>query len=132
MSTLLTKLAADFTTQLAAAISIGGTTGTLLSQTDDDGNTLPDGSYVFTLDGSSSNKEYIRCTKTGLNLTSIQSLSRQGALTTGVVRAHRIGTSVVITDWAQLKYLTDILTGDTDLDASNPLKYDGTANILLV
>lgn len=129
MSTLLTKLAADFTTQLAAAISIGGTTGTLLSQTDDDGNTLPDGSYVFTLDGSSSNKEYIRCTKTGTALTSIQSLSRQGALTSGVVRAHRIGASVSITDWAQLKYLTDLLSGATDLDSTDPLKYDGTATI---
>lgn len=129
MSTLLTKLAADFTTQLAAAISIGGTTGTLLSQTDDDGNTLPDGVYVFTLDGSSSNKEYIRCTKTGTALTSIQSLSRQGALTSGVVRAHRIGASVSITDWAQLKYLTDLLSGATDLDSTDPLAYDGAATL---
>jgi hypothetical protein len=46
-----------------------------------------------------------------------------------VVRAHRIGCSVVITDWAQLKYLTDILVGDSDLDATNPLKYDGAATL---
>lgn len=129
MSTLLTKLTADFNTQLSTAISVGGTTATLLSQTDDDGNTIPDGVYVFTLDGSNSNKEYIRCTKTGTSLTSIQSLSRQGALTTGAVRAHRVGCSVIITDWAQLKYLTDLLTGTTDLDSTDPLKYDGTATI---
>ena len=129
MSTLLTKIAADFTTQLTTGLSVGVTTATLLSQTDDDGNTLPDGNYTFTLDGASSNKEHIRCVKTGAALTSIQSLSRQGALTTGVVRAHRVGCSVTITDWAQLKYLTDLLSGTTDLDSTDPLKYDGTATI---
>jgi hypothetical protein len=36
---------------------------------------------------------------------------------------------VIITDWVSLKRILNVLDGTTDLDASTPLKYDGTATI---
>lgn len=110
MSLNLGTIVADFTTTLATALSVGGTTATLTSATDDDGVALPTGTYYLTIDGSNSSKEHIVCTLTGTSLTAIQSVSRQGALTTGVVRAHRIGASVVLTDHAVLKSFQDVLT----------------------
>lgn len=129
MATALGKIIADFTTSLAASVSIGGTTATLQSATDDDGVALPSGTYYFAIDGDNSQKEFIKCTLSGTSLSSIQSVSRQGALTSGFARAHRVGASVTLTDFAQLKLLTDLLNGATDLDSTDPLKYDGTATI---
>lgn len=103
----LPNIIADFTTQLAAAIAVGGTTGTLVSNTDDDGNVLPDGLYYFTIDGNTSNKEHITATKTGTSLTNISSVSRQAIATSGAVRAHRIGALVVMTDFATYKAYMD-------------------------
>jgi hypothetical protein len=104
-----TVLISDFTTSLATAIAIGGTSATLQSNIDDDGNTLPDGLAYFTLDGANSQKEHIQATKTGANLTAIKSVSRQGALTNGVVRIHRIGSPISITDWAHLSAINEVL-----------------------
>src|SRR5690349_4471453 len=86
MSTLLGKMAADFRTQLATQIDVGGTSVSLQSIVDDDGNNLPNGTYYFTLDGNNSQKEHIYCTLTGTSLTNIKSVSRQGVQTAGVVR----------------------------------------------
>lgn len=129
MSTKLGKILADFTTSLATALAVGGTSATLQSATDDDGVALPTGTYYFALDGGTSNKEHIQCTLTGTALTSIQSVSRQGTLTSGVVRKHRVGCSVALTDFAYIMFMQDLLAGTTDLNASVPLKYDGTATI---
>ena len=129
MATLTGLILADFTTSLASALAVGATTGTLQSATDDDGVALPTGVYYFTLDGSNSSKEHIRCTLTGTALTAIFSISRQGVATSGVVRAHRLGASVSLTDFAHLKVINDLVNGTTDLNASIPLKYDGTATI---
>lgn len=129
MSTKLAKIIADFRTSLATEIAIGGTTGSLQSATDDDGVALPTGVYFFTIDGDNSSKEHIKCTCTAGALTGIYSISRQGVQTSGTVRKHRIGASVVITDFAHIAYLNDLLLGTTDLDHSTPLKYDGTASI---
>jgi hypothetical protein len=101
------KIVADFTTQLSTALAVGGTTASIALNVDDDGVTLVDGFYYFTLDGASSAKECISCTKTGTSLSAIKSVSRQGIETSGVVRAHRIGCSVVITDWATYKSYID-------------------------
>lgn len=129
MSTKLTVIVADFTTQLSTPIVVGGTSGTLQSQKDDNGNNIPDGNYYFTLDGSISTKEFIFCTKTGLNLTSIQSVSSQGVFTSGTVQLHRVGGTVTITDFGSLKFLNDLLTGTTPLDSTTPLAYDGVADM---
>lgn len=99
----LPKIVADLETSLAAKIAVGGTTGTLVSNVDDDGVTLADGTYYFTLDGNNSAKEHIRCTKTGTALSDIYSYSRQGVATSGVVREHRVGAKVIMTDYATYK-----------------------------
>ena len=125
MSTLLGKVLADFTTSLATDIAIGGTIATLSSATDDDGVALPSGRYFFTLDGTNTSKEHISCDLVGTALTNIKSVSRQGVETTGAVRKHRIGTTVSLTDFAHLKYINDLIAGNTTLNSAAPLGYDG-------
>ncbi len=129
MSTKLGLMAADFRTSLATEIAIAGTAATLQSNLDDDGITLPTGVYMFTLDGDNSAKEHIVCTNTAGVLSAISSISRQGTQTSGVARKHRIGASVVITDFAHIMYMNNLLKGTTDLDHLTPLKYDGSATI---
>jgi hypothetical protein len=129
MATKLGIVLADFTTALATQLDATGTTATLQSNVDDDAVTLPDGLIYLTLDGANSSKEHIQAVKTGANLASIYSVSRQGTLTSGAVRKHRIGATVTLTDFATIKYLVDLVKGTTDLDATDPLKYDGTATI---
>jgi len=108
----LGTIIADFRTALATKMSIGATTGTLQSATDDDGVALPAGRYFFTIDGDNSQKEHISCELNGTDLTSIKSVSRQGVETSGTVREHRVGASVVITNFAHIKYLNDMVGGD--------------------
>lgn len=107
MSFTARTIVADFKTSLAAKISIGAETGSIQNNLDDDGVVLPTGSYCFTLDADNAQKEHIVCTLTGKNLTDIQSVSRQGVLSTGVVREHRIGASVSITDFSHIKNIND-------------------------
>lgn len=126
---LPTVLLADLSIALASEILIGGTTGTLSSNLDKDNVTIPNGLIYLTLDSSNSSKEHIQAIKTGTALASIFSVSRQGVLTSGVVRKHRIGAIVSLTDFATIKYLNDLLKGITNLDSSTPLAYDGTASI---
>lgn len=129
MSTLTGHILADFTTSLATALAVGATTATLQSATDDDGVALPAGVYYFTLDGSNSSKEHIRCSLSSTSLTSIYSVSRQGVATSGTVRAHRLGATVTLTDFAHIKVINDLVNGTTALDSANPLKYDGVADM---
>jgi len=124
MSSKLGKIIADFRTSLATKISIGGTTASLQSATDDDGNALPAGNYFFTLDGDNSQKEHFTCALSGTSLTALKSVSRQGVQTSGALREHRVGATVTITDFAHIKYINDLLDGTTDLNGSVPLKYD--------
>lgn len=112
--TTIWNVIADFNTTLNLKVAVGATTATLDSATDDDGVALPTGTYFLTLDGGSvSSKEYIKCTLTGTALTYIQSVSRQGALTSGFARTHRKGATVTITDFASIRKITDLLDGTT-------------------
>lgn len=129
MSTKLAKIIADFRTSLATKLAVGAETGSLQSATDDDAVALPTGKYFFTIDGDNSQKEHIVCTLTGTAMTEIKSVSRQGAQTTGVAREHRIGATVIISDFAHIKYLNDLLDGTTDLNASEPLAYDADPDL---
>lgn len=129
MATLLGKVIADFRTTLATEIAVGGTSATLQSATDSDGVALPAGTYYLTLDKEGSQKEHIVCSLSGTALTSISSVSRQGVVTSGVARKHRIGASVEITDFAHISRMNDLLAGTTDLNASDPLKYDAVATL---
>lgn len=103
------KIIADFETQLATAIAVGGTSFTLATATDDDGNTLPDGLYYFTVENGSSNKEYLAGTLTASTKTvaSVVNVSRQGTETSGADKAHRVGASVIISDWMTYKKYMD-------------------------
>lgn len=109
MAIELGTILADFTTSLSAAMVAGATTGTLQSATDDDGVALPTGRYFFTIDGSNSSKEHISCTLTGTALTAIKSVSRQGVETSGTARAHRLGASVTLTDFAHILAINNVL-----------------------
>lgn len=129
MATLTAKIIADFTTVLASELPVGGTTATLSTATDDDGVALPTGRYFFTLDGANSLKEHISCTLTGTALSNIKTVSRQGVESTGAARKHRIGASVSITDFSHILQINNLVNGTTDLDATDPLKYDGVATI---
>jgi hypothetical protein len=124
MATLLGTILADFNTSLASDIAVGGTTATLSSATDDDSVALPSGRYFFTIDGSNTSKEHISCDLSGISLTNIKSVSRQGVETTGVARKHRIGATVTITDFGHIKYMNDLVAGATTFNASAPLGYD--------
>jgi hypothetical protein len=129
VATKLATVLADFTTQLATAMAVGATTASLQSATDDDGNALPSGTYFFALDGNNSQKEHIVATLSGTSLTAISSVSRQGVQASGVVRSHRVGSTVTLTDFAHLRYINDLVSGATTFNASVPLGYDGTATI---
>lgn len=129
MATKLATIIADFTTQLASELAVGGTTATLSSATDDDGVALPSGRYFFTIDAANSKKEHISCDLSGTALTNIKTVSRQGVETAGVLRKHRIGASIGITDFAHILQINALLAGTTDLNYLVPLKYDGTATI---
>jgi len=114
------KIIADFETQLSTALAVGGTSFTLASATDDDGVALPSGAYYFTIDNGSSNKEYVLGTLASTAVTAVSSVSRQGTETSGVVRAHRVGASVIMTDFATYKKYMDgiALVSAPDGDAS--------------
>lgn len=124
MNNKLGKIIADFSTQLTTKISIGGTTGVLLKNTDSDGEVLPCGKYFFTIDGDNANKEYIACFLDGNNIINIFSISRQGVESVGVKKEHRVGASVTITDHAILHRLAGFFTGSISLDSETPLTYD--------
>lgn len=130
MTQLLTKIIADFSTTLTTKTAVGATTGTLTSGLDGDGIQLPTATYGFTIDRNNANKEYFTATLTGANLTSIKTVTRgTGVGTSGLVKTHRKGAEVIISDWVAMKRMLDILDGTTSLDASTPLGYDGTATI---
>lgn len=130
MTQLLTKIIADFSTTLTTKTAVGATTATLTSGLDGDGIQLPTATYGFTIDRNNANKEYFTATLTGANLTSIKTVTRgTGVGTSGLVKTHRKGAEVIISDWVAMKRMLDILDGTTSLDASTPLGYDGTATI---
>lgn len=129
MTQTLSKVVADFETQLATKISAGGTSGSLVSNVDDDGNTLPNGRYFFTLDKGNSKKEHISCDLSGTSMTNIKSVSRQGVESTGVLREHRVGANVIISDFGHIKFINNLLDGTTNLNSLTPLGYDGAPTI---
>lgn len=130
MAYTLVKTVPDFQTTLASKVSVGATTATLTTATDDDGVALASGTYAFTIDRKNSNKEYIECTLNGTSLTNIKTIARgTGQSTAGFAKSHRKGAEVIISDFAIIKRLTDLLDGTTNLDSTNPLEYDGTPSL---
>ncbi len=129
MANLIPLAIADVELQLAAAVAVGGTTLTLNSANDDDGNALPAGMYCFTLDSGTSNKEYLIGQLNGVNVTGVKSVSRQGVESTGAARSHRVGAPCIITNFATLQRVADILRGQLSLDGANPIVYDAEPSL---
>jgi hypothetical protein len=130
----LPLIIADWETSLAAKIAVGGTTGTLIGNTDDDGVTIADGLVFLTLDGNNSAKEHIKATKTGTALSDIYSVSRQGVETSGTVREHRVGAKVIMTDYATYKnyfVAASGLTGPGSSTDGNVVLWDGVGGNVL-
>lgn len=129
MAQRLSKIVADFSTSLATKVAVGGTSATLQSATDSDGNALSAGQYIFTIDGDSSLKEYWLCDVSSTAVTNIQNISRQGTLSSGSVREHRIGASVKITNFAHIKFINDLLDGTTGFDTGTKIGYAGDPSL---
>ncbi len=123
----LGKIIADFSTTLNLKVAVWATSATLDSATDDDWVSLPAWTYFFTIDANNSSKEYIKCTLSGTAISSIQSYSRQGALTTGFARTHRKGAIVKMTDFGVIKNMIDMLDDTTPADLTvTDLDFTGT------
>jgi hypothetical protein len=124
MANKVPAVIADFESQLSTSLAVGGTSFSLSSATDDDGNSLPAGKYCFTVDNGKSNKEYLLGQLNGTAVTSVVRVSRQGVETSGTAYAHRVGASVIISDFATIQRVADILRGLVDLDGTSPMAYD--------
>lgn len=125
MTTTLLKLVADLELSLDAQVFAGGTSATLVTDTDSDEVVLPTGLYGFTVSLNESDKEYIVCTLNGTALTNVVSISEQGASTPGFATYHRAGSTITVTDWVILKRILDNLTGVVGFDSGANLGYDG-------
>jgi hypothetical protein len=124
MTNIIPRAIADLTTQLSTAVGVGATSFSISSNVDDDGNTLPAGLYCFTIDSGTSNKEYLIGQLNGSDVTSVRRVSRQGVETSGAGKAHRVGAPCVITNFASLQRVVDILRGVLTLDGASPVRYD--------
>lgn len=127
MSQTLIKTIANFSTTLTTKTAVGATTGTLTSGLDADGIQLPTGTYGFTVDRNNASMEHFTATLTGDALTDIKTVTLGTGLgTAGLLRIHRKGAEVIISDHVAIKRMMNILDGTTDLDSGTILKYDGT------
>lgn len=120
---------ADFETQVSGAIAAGDTSFTLASATDDDGNALAAGKYCFTVNNGRSNKQYLLGQLNGTTVTSVVSVDRRGNETSGAASSARSGSPVMISDFATIQRVADILRGQVDLDGSNPVSYDAEPSL---
>lgn len=119
---------ADFDTTTDSTINIGGTTLTLDSIIDNDGTTLPNGRYFFTLD-LWVKREYISGDIIGKAVSNIKHISRQGVESTGVTIQHNRGVACVISGFPHLVAIQKLIEGSVDLNSLTPIKYDWTATI---
>jgi len=119
------NVVADFQTSLASKLVTTETSSmTLVSGTTKDGVTL-NGLYGFTLDEGTSNKEYLvatcvntACTGLTRGISAVTGSSSVAAL----IKEHRRGASVKITDHPLLTILSNLMNGRDTIPYS--LKYD--------
>lgn len=131
MSSKLTKIYANFETQLAVKLTVGALTGSLSNVVTKDGITIATGKYVMVFNLGESNEEHLKfdldnATKA---MTNIVSVKRDGTEVAGALAEHRVGAVGKITNFVNLKAITDILNGDDTLDGSKPMKYDAEPSI---
>src|SRR3990167_5889595 len=110
MAQTLVGVIADFNTTLVTKTAIGATSATLATATDDDGVAVPTGTYCFTIDRNNSAKEHFTATLTSTALSAIKTIAvGTGAGTSGLLRVHRKGAEIVMTDWVALKRISNLL-----------------------
>lgn len=131
MASKLTKIYANFETQLAVKLAVGAVTGSLSSVVTKDGVTIASGKYTMVFNLGESNEEHLKFdldagTKT---MTNIVSVNRAGTEVAGAQLEHRVGAVGKITNFVNLKAITDILNGHDTLDGANPIKYDAEPTI---
>lgn len=131
MASKLTKIYANFETQLAVKLAVGAVTGSLSSVVTKDGVTIASGKYTMVFNLGESNEEHLKFdldagTKA---MTNIVSVNRAGTEVAGAQLEHRVGAVGKITNFVNLKAITDILNGQDTLDGANPIKYDAEPTI---
>lgn len=119
------KISALYESSLASALSAAGTTFTVVSGSDRDGNALS-GLFGFIIDEGSADEEFVVGTISGTTVTiSARGIDADSATTeiAGNKKAHRRGASVKITDYPIMGYIRNILNGDTGFEIPNVLTY---------
>ncbi len=124
MGSQLTKIIGNFQTTLAANISAGGTTGTLSSANDKEGNALPAGKYCMIVNQGQSNEQHMIFDLSGVNMTNIVGVDHSGDVSVGALKDARINNPIKLTDFVNLLRIVEILNGISTLDGTSPIKYD--------
>ncbi len=117
------KISALYESSLASALSAAGSSCTVVSATDRDGNALS-GRYGIVIDEGSADEEFLIGTFSGNTYTIEYRGLDADAPNTEVSankKAHRRGASVKITDYPVMGVLRNILNGDETLP--NVIKY---------
>lgn len=111
---VIPKVVALFEDSLQNSITASSTSMTLVDGTDKEGNSLS-GTYGFIIDEGSSDEEFVIATCSG---TICASLTRGVSVTDGetsvysLIKAHRRGASVKVTDAPVLMVIQRLLNGD--------------------
>lgn len=111
---------AQFETTLSAGISASATSGVLVSNVTNDGDsaTIPNGTYGVVIDERNSSREYAIITIAGYNFTVVaRGLSYIDGITEKASNkfAHRKGASIKISTHPALRQLIDIINGTTTI-----------------
>lgn len=124
MASVLTKVIANFATQITSNITAGGVTASIASNLDKEGNVIASGKYGFTLNQGKSNEQHFICDLSGTSITNVQGVDHSGDLSTGFLKDARINDEIKITDYSNLLRIVEILSGSKALDGGTPIKYD--------
>lgn len=124
MASVLTKIIANFATQITSNITTGGTTASIATNLDKDGNAIPSGKYAFTLNQGKSNEQHFICDLAGTAITNVQVVDHSGDISTGFLKDARINDEIKITDYSNILRIVEILSGSKALDGGTPIKYD--------
>ena len=124
MASVLTKIIANFATQITANITTGGLTASIATNLDKDGNAIPSGKYAFTLNQGKSNEQHFICDLAGTSITNVQGVDHSGDISTGFLKDARINDEIKITDYSNILRIVEILSGSKALDGGTPIKYD--------
>lgn len=126
MTQTLIKTVANFESSLNVKLAPAGTSLTLVSANDSDGNALAAGTYGFTISEGESNEEHVIGVVSGTTVSSlIRNVKRNDGTTAQTGKDHRKGASIKITNFPAIQRIQRILNGTVDLDANTPLSYDG-------